>query len=184
VKQFFTKFVSNELVYRFKVNNIVDILVDLSSKNYSCLKLIKREKTKSAMAFANALSKSCYNVVYQAIKMNVGDKMYLRLHQEYIILELSNHKLSYQRVELFIVFQKIDNLAFRLQLLLVIRIHSIISIAQLKLTTSDFDSYNRFVDRDLSPIENQHIDSNVSNYKIERLLDKRVAHDKPYYLVK
>lgn len=66
------------------------------------------------MAFAGALSKARYDAVHKAVDIKVGDKVYLRLHQGYIISGLANHKLSNQRVGPFSVLEKIGNLAFRL----------------------------------------------------------------------
>lgn len=184
VKQFSTGFAPNELVYGFRVNDTVGMLADLPPEDYSRLRLIKREEAESAMAFANALSKSRYDLVHQAVKVKVGDKVYLRLHQGYTIPGLANHKLSHQRVGPFTVLEKIGNLAFRLQLPPVMRIHPVISIAQLEPATPGPDPYGRSMDRDSPPVEDEHINSEAPSYEIERLLEKRIAHDRPYYLVK
>lgn len=95
VKQFFIKFVSNELAYDFKINDIINMLTNLLSKNYNRLRLIKCEEVEFAMIFANALIKSRYDSVYQALRISINNKMYLKLHQKYIIFDFANHKLSH-----------------------------------------------------------------------------------------
>ena len=104
----------NELAYGFKVNDTLGLLADLPPEEYSQLRQIKREDAEAAMAFAGALSKARYDAVHKAVDIKVGDKVYLRLHQGYIISGLANHKLSNQRVGPFSVLEKIGNLAFRL----------------------------------------------------------------------
>ena len=109
-----TEYVSNEFVYEFKVNDTLSMLTNLSFENYSQLRQIKRKNVEIAMTFVNVLSKVRYDAMHKTLKFKIDDKMYLRLHHNYIILDLSNHKLSKQRVEFFSIIEKIDNLAFRL----------------------------------------------------------------------
>lgn len=110
--------------------------------------------------------------------------MYLRLHQNYTILDLINHKLSNQRMKFFTILQKIDKLAFRLQLSSMIRIHSMISIAQLELVVLDIDSYERTLDMKSSSIKKVNSNQEALFYKLERIFVKRIARDQIYYLIK
>jgi len=41
------------------------------------------------------------------------------------------------------------------------------------------DPYGRSTDRDPPPEEDEHMGSSAPSYEIERLLDKRIAHDRP-----
>ena len=140
------------------------------------------------MTFVNALSKARYDAIHKTLKLKIDDKMYLRLHHDYTIFDLSNHKLSKQRVELFSIIEKIDNLAFRLQLFSVMKTHFVVSIAQLKPVTRDTNSYDKTVDRDSSSIhEKQSIAliEQTSLYEIERLLNRRIiSTNRINYLVK
>ena len=144
---------SNELIYEFKINDTLNILTDLSFENYNQLRQIKRDDVEVAMIFVNALSKTRYDKVHRAMKLKIDDKVYLRLHHDYTIFDLSNHKLIKQRMKSFSIIEKIDNFVFRLQLFSVMKIHSVVLIAQLESTTSNYDSYDRFVDKNSSSIQ-------------------------------
>lgn len=176
-------FAPNELAYGFKVNDILDLLANLPSKNYSQLRQLKREKAKFVMTFAAAFNKSRYDAVHQALDVKIKNKVYLRLHQGYIIPGLFNHKLFHQRVGPFTVLEKIGNLAFRLELPSVMRIHSVVSIAQLKPTTKKSNSYERVINAEPPSIKKKKNDP-TPHYEIERLLNKRVSRNQTQYLVK
>ena len=182
------EYASNEFVYEFKINDTLDMLANLLFENYSQLRQIKRENVEAAMTFANVLSKARYDAIHKTLELKIDDKMYLRLHHDYTISSLFNHKLSKQRVELFSVIEKIDNLAFRLQLFSVMKIHSVVSIAQLESITSNFDSYDRTIDRDSSSIHEEQstaLIEQASLYEIERLLNRRIiSTNRINYLVK
>ena len=183
-----TEYASNELVYEFKINDTLNMLANLSSENYNQLRQIKRENVEIAMAFVNALSKVRYDAMHKTLKLKIDDKMYLRLHHDYIIFDLFNHKLSKQRVEFFSIIEKIDNLAFRLQLFFVMKIHSVVSIAQLESATRDTNSYDRIVDKNSSSIHEKQstaLIEQISLYEIERLLNRRIiSTNRINYLVK
>ena len=164
------------------------MLTNLSFENYNQLRQIKRKNVEVAMTFANALNKARYDEVHKALKINIDDKMYLRLHHDYIIFDLFNHKLSKQRIKFFSVIEKIDNLAFRLQLFFVMKIHFVVSIAQLKSITRDTNSYDRIANKNSSSIHEEQstaLIEQVSLYEIERLLNRRIiSTDRINYLVK
>ena len=182
------EYVSNEFVYEFKINDTLNMLADLSFENYNQLRQIKRENVEIAITFVNVLNKVRYDAIHKTLKFKIDDKMYLRLHHDYIIFDLFNHKLSKQRVKFFFVIEKIDNFVFRLQLFFVMKIHFVVSIAQLKSTTRDANSYNRIVDKNSSSIhEKQFIAliEQISLYEIERLLNRRIIFtNRINYLVK
>ena len=56
------------------------MLTDLSSKNYNCLRQLKRENIKNVMIFANIFNKIKYDVVHETINIKIDDKVYLRLY--------------------------------------------------------------------------------------------------------
>ena len=179
---------SNELVYEFKINDTLNMLADLFPENYSQLRQIKRENVEVVMTFVNVFSKVRYDEIHKTMKFKIDDKMYLRLHHDYIIFDLFNHKLAKQRVRSFSIIEKIDNFVFRLQLFSIMKIHSVISIAQLKSITSNSDSYDRTADRkSLSIQKKQFIELTelISLYEIERLLNRRIiSTNRINYLVK
>ena len=62
------------------------------------------------------------------------------------------------------------------------RIHPVISIAQLEPSTPGPDPYDRQLVVDPPPVVDD--DTEAPSDEIERLNDKRITRDKPYYLVK
>ena len=158
------------------------MLIDLLSKKYNRLRQLKRENTKSVMIFANTFNKIKYNAVHKTINIKIDDNIYLRLYQNYIIFKLTNHKLSHQRVNFFSIFEKIDKLAFRLRLSLIMKIYLIINVAQLKSKSSRTNLYNRSLNfKSLSVVETNF---KIFFYVLKRILNKRIFRDQIYYLMK
>ena len=136
------------------------------------------------MTFANAISKSRYDQAHHVMKLASESLIYLRLHQDYTIFDLFNKKLFNQRVDFFKILKTVDNnQIYRLQLLLIMKIHSMIFIAQLKSVTFDLNSYDRKIS-DFFLMINKYINIDVSSYEVKRLLNKRVIRNKSYYLIK
>ena len=136
------------------------------------------------MTFANAINKSRYDQAHRVMKLTSEFLIYLRLHQDYTILDLFNKKLSNQRVDSFKILKTVDNnQIYRLQLFLIMKIHLMIFITQLKLITFNSNSYDRKIS-DLSPMFDEYIDIDVLLYEIKRLLNKRIIRNKSYYLIK
>ena len=158
------------------------MFVDLSLKNYNRLRQLKRENAENVMIFANALNKIRYDAIHEAINIKVGDNVYLRLHQDYIISKLINHKLSHQRIDPFEVFEKIRKLAFRLRLSSIMKIYSIISVTQLKLKSSKTNSYNWLMNFKSSSVVETNFEAFF--YILKQILDKRIFRDQVYYLIK
>ena len=172
------------MIYDFRVKDIVKLLTDLSAENLDQLRLIKREKTDNVITFINAMSKIRYDNKYKVI--NLKSLTYLRLHHNYFIFDI-NLKLSNQRVDFFKIFDKIENLIYKLKLSKIIRIHSIILITQLKSTSNlSKDLYHRAL-RISSPIEKKgfNIKFIIKNplYEIDRLIDKRDIEKNVKYLI-
>ena len=81
------------------------------------------------------------------------------------------------------MFEKIDNLTFRFQLLLIIKIYFVIFITQLKLITKNIDLYNKIINVKSSSIKKKN-NNLTSYYKIERLLNKQISREQFVYLIK
>ena len=182
------EYFSNELIYEFKINDTLNMLTNLFFENYNQLRQIKRENVEVVMIFVSALSKARYDEIHKTMKFKIDDKMYLRLHHDYIIFDLFNHKLTKQRVRSFFIIEKMNNLVFKLQLFFVMKIHSVVLIAQLKLITSNSNSYDRSVDKNSSLIQKKQfitLIEQISFYEVERLLNRRIILiDRINYLVK
>ena len=115
--------------------------------------------------------------------------MYLQLFHDYIISELINRKLLNQCVDSFHIIEWINQLAYQLKLSSIMRIHPVVSIAQLE-PAPENAPYNRQSNTKppLINIKNED-DTSAPSYKIKRLLDKHTTHwgrDQPFvqYLVK
>lgn len=61
--------------------------------------------------------------------MAAGEKVFLKLYKGYIIPDLANQKLSFQRVGPFVIKRKVGKLAYELKLPPTMLIYSVISIA-------------------------------------------------------
>lgn len=171
----------NEIVYEFKTHNIIELLADLSSKDFSRLREIKRDQAKKAISKTNLIAKHRYDLCHMSIQLRFN--AYLRLHHDYTILELENKKLFNQRTDSFKVLSKIEKLIYELKLSLIMIIYSVIFIAQLESVLERDNSYSRNRISNLSSMQTQN-DENNSFYKIEILLNKSIRRDNIHYLVK
>lgn len=184
-----TGFAPNELAYGFRVRDTLGLLADLPPEDLNQLRLIKREEADDAIAFANAMAKTRYDSSHLAIKLKEGSRAFLRLHHGYSIPGV-NPKLSNQRVGPFKVLEKIGNLAYRLDLPGIMRIHPVISIAQLEPASDrSEDPYTRTSTQPVPPVEEtQDVDQDFASkyrpYEIEKLIDRRGTGRNVKYLVK
>ena len=65
-KNLITKYILNKLLYSFKLNNNLNILIDLEPINFEKLYKIKYNKINKAIAFINIIIKANYNIKYKA----------------------------------------------------------------------------------------------------------------------
>ena len=136
------------------------------------------------MTFANAFNKTYYDQLHHVMKLTSKSLIYLCFHQDYTILDLFNKKLFNQRVDFFKILKTIDNnQIYLLQLFSIMRIHSMIFIAQLKSITFDSNLYDKEIS-DPFLIINEYINTDAFSYEIKRLLNKRIIKNKSYYLIK
>ena len=101
-----------------------------------------RQEASDAIVFANAKSKLRYDKTHANREFDVGSRVYLQLHRGYTLPNASNKKLSNQRVGPFEITERVGQLACGLKLPPTMRIHPVVSVAQLKPTEGD-DSYHR-----------------------------------------
>ena len=184
-------YVSNEFIYDFQINDTLNLLKNLSTKNYDRLRQIKQNSTKKTIVFVNVIHKLRYDFAHKNIILTINDYVFLRLHVDYIIFELSNKKLSQQRVDSFKILRKINILVYRLQLSFVMKIHSMIFIVQLKFaSTFNNNFYQRIKQNVFNSLfvktKNDDEKSNLTfNYEIKRLLNRRIiVIDCINYLIK
>lgn len=124
---------------------------------------------RDALDFAAMKMKEYYDSHHQPIFFNVGDLVKLRLHRGYEVPGVSK-KIGQQFVGPFKVLERIGRLAYRLQLPPTMRIHDVVSVAQLEPTTDPAsDPYER-----RPPPPPTTVVDNGSD--IERLIRKRSRH--------
>ena len=144
-----------------------------------------RENIEKKIAWINIIIKFNYDRRHIFLNLKKNFKTYLRLHHDYTISSIINKKLSQQRVDFFIILNKIDNLVYRLDFSLIMIIYLVVFVAQLKslFVDSNFYRRSRFDDENSSSMITKNNDS-ISYYEIERLLDRRTSRDKIQYFVK
>lgn len=178
----------NEICYGFKVADASSLLLAsdssqgaLSKEAFDKLRLAKREEADDAMAFASIIMKARYDARHLPLVLKEGDQVFLKLHDGYSIPGLANRKLSQQRVGPFKIIKKVGSLAFKLDLPPTMRIHPIISVAQLEPAASNTskDPYGRKINAEPPPVRNES-----DKYQVERVLGKRKLWNKPHYLIK
>ena len=133
------------------------MLFNLFLKNFNRLRQIKRKKIEFVMIFVNIISKARYDLHYKFINnvFKFNFIIYFRFHQNYTISNLINKKLSNQKVDFFKILKSIDKFkqTYRLKLSLIMKIYSIIFIAQLKSIILKLNLYNKRVENNSSSIE-------------------------------
>ena len=108
----------------------------------------------------------------QTTFFKVKNIIYLRLYRKYSVPFIKK-KVSQQFVSFFRIIKKIDRLAYRLKLLLIIKIYLIISITYLEPATNpDLNPFyrTRLQIKHLLPI----VINSKPEYKIVRLLRKKI----------
>ena len=176
-----TEVSSNKILYEFNVRDTLELLIELSKKDFNRLRQLKREQVEEFIAFVNIMIKIYYDESHMSISLLKESKTYLRLYHNYKIPELVNYKLHNQRVEPFKILEKVSKLAYRLKLPPLMKIYSVIFIAQLK-SGKDENPYTRNQVIAMSEIEKDDIITNI--FEIETLLGKQVSRDKTQYLIK
>src|SRR5437763_1078282 len=103
--------------------------------------------------------KNCYDKHHISLLLNFRNLIMLKLHHEYHISDIKNKKLFIQQVNCFSVKQQISLLAYELKLSANMKIHSIMSIINLKFVSSEKDFYNQLYNDHSSFVkENCNID--------------------------
>src|SRR5438034_5467471 len=119
--------------------------------------------------------KNYYDRLHIFLLLNFEDLIILKLHHEYCVPGLKNKKLSIQQVSCFSVKQQISSLAYELKLSANMKIHSVISVTNLKPVSSEKDLYNWSYDDHLPPVKEDHnIDDEWKSFYIKKLLDHRL----------
>ncbi len=172
----FTRYSSNQTLYEMNTRSQLTLLNkdnDLHD-NQKFLKEIIRKDVADVIDFANARFKVIFDIKHQSIAFNTEDRVYLRLHHEYFLLEKENIKLSHQRSDSYVIKRKIERAAYELKLSKNARIHLVISIAQLKSTENDSDFFNRSRSTNSKSVKMNEDSSTKRSYEMKRILKERI----------
>ena len=75
-----------------------------------------KQKAVAAIAFVNAKTKMYYDARHQSFMFNVENRVYFRLHHEYILSDHFNKKMFNQRCDSFMIKRRVNKLAYELDL--------------------------------------------------------------------
>ena len=93
---------------------------------------------------------------------------------------MSNKKLFNQQIESFKIVKKIEIFIYKLELLKIIKIHSIISIAQLEFATLNANFYRKIFNNQSSSVTQK--DERNAFYEIKTFLKKRDESESKYLI--
>src|SRR5205809_4173871 len=85
--------------------------------------------------------KHCYNKHHILLLLNSDDLVMLKLYHRYYVSDVKNKKLLIQQVEHFSIKQQVFSLVYKLDLSSNMKIHSVISVTNFELLSSDEDLY-------------------------------------------
>src|SRR5216117_4286464 len=94
-----------------------------------------------------------YNKYHISLLLNSDDLVMLKLHHKYHVSDVKNKKLLIQQVRCFSIKQQVFSLVYKLDLSLNMKIHSVISVTNLKSLSPSEDFYKHQYNKHLSLIE-------------------------------
>src|SRR5204862_4775191 len=104
--------------------------------------------------------KHCYNKHHIFLLLNSDDLIMLKLHHEYYVSDVKNKKLLIQQIRCFSIKQQVFSLVYKLNLSLNMKIHSIISVTNFKLLSSDKNFYKHQYNEHFSSIKENEAEKN------------------------
>ena len=173
-----TRLCLNEIIYEFKIRKSLNALnnntFDISSEALSEIRLLYRKKVSDAIFFANSSMKIFYDFRHVSLLLKSDDKAYLRLHKKYNLSNNYSKKLFVQKCDSFTVQKRVERLAYELELSSTWRVHSVISMTQLKSVIKSSDFYNRLRSNHLDSVQIEDDTENNKFYEVEKILSKRI----------
>lgn len=181
-----TEYSSNELMYDFKIRGVLttlsfnarDMIATSDMKSNVVKKTEKRfiyvKKVANVIAFVNAKAKTYYDKKHQSLLLQSNEKAYIKLHHEYKLLDVLNKKLNNQRADSFLMKRRIRRLTYELNLSFNWKIHSVISIIQIKSTEKRKNSYNRYKFHHFDVVKIEKDIDEWKFYEIEKIIKKRI----------
>ena len=158
------------------VNDIVDVKIDVNqtSKDIFNQRLKYQRETTDVIVFVNVKIKIYYDFRHQIIFFRFDERVYLRLNHDYKLLDWFNRKMFNQKCDFFTIKRRVKRLTYELNLSTHWRVHSMISMTQLKSSFNEKNFYNR---SRFNYFETMKIKNDTKNWKfyiVERVVDKRL----------
>src|SRR6266496_5749594 len=100
--------------------------------------------------------KNCYDRYHISLLLHSENLVMLKLHHEYHVSDVKNKKLFIQQVDCFSVKQQISSLAYELKFSANMKIHSVMSVINLKSVSLEKNFYNQLYDNHLSLVKENH----------------------------
>ena len=171
----FIEFASNEIIYDFKVRDIISTFNQRNlSKEWTTNKRKKYQaEANDAIAFANVKMKIYYDFKHKSLLLKSKKKTYFRLNKDYKLFD-HHKKLSQQKCEFFLIKKRVNRLTYELKLSSTWNIHSVISIAQLESTSSTQDSYNKFRFHYSNAMKIEENTEHEKFYEVKQIFVKRI----------
>ena len=168
---------SNEIIYDFKIRDVfVAFIKQITFTNREFERFRHQKKSVDVTFYVMIRIKIIYDLKHFSLMFKSSEKIFFRLHKNYILFFKFNVKLFNQRINFFIVKRRVKRLAYELNLFFVWRVHSIIFVTQLKFVSFESNFYQRFKSNHSNALKVEDM-SNTNfekNYKIKRLINKRI----------
>ncbi len=163
----------NEIRYGFKTNtDPLNCLRQLPPDEYTLTRDELRQAADEVIAFTEMIAKHRYDSKHKPIEMQVGDRVFLRLHDGYGIPGVKNPKLGAQRCGSFPIVRKVGKLAYELKLPPTMKIHPVVSISQLEPAPEGSDPYERVLNAEPPPVVEVGT-PDEPEWEVERLVDRK-----------
>ena len=177
------------MCYDFKVKKIIHVAIDVKTKNFDKniqvqlnelneTRFYYWQKAVDAISYVDIISKIRYDSMHVFFLLKSKNKAFLKLHHEYFLFEKHNRKFFNQKIDSFFIKRRVKRFAYEFKLFSRWRIHSIISMTQLKSKLKNVDFYNRFRFNHSEKIEVRNIlnTSWLKSYEIKKLINKRIKN--------
>lgn len=167
---------SNDIIYEFKTRKAISLLNFDNSITINIQSFRLKYKVEATNVIFLRTWKWKFIIMFDILRfyLNQADKIFLRLHKKYKLTHQSqNNKLFNQKCDSFLVKRRVERFAYKLDLSSAWRVHSAISMTQLKSALKTDDLYERFRS-DYS--ESMHVKKNTKFekfYVVEKILAKK-----------
>ena len=181
---------SNEICYEFTSLTSFSLLKIAQQKifaeNSALIAQLIRTQVKNNIAHDQMLIKMYYDKKHKFIQFDKNDWIFLRLHKDYNISNtiVFDSKLSQQYTEFFQILEKINTLAYKLSLSKEWRIHSIFSVAQLKLAHAFSSDLFKRISSSFDSIFVEDDTNTVKFFEIEKIITTKTTAKRKEFLIR